>query len=191
MSTTTADISFWPCNPFYNVPPCTQDRHRIGRIDTPLPYLQPLTRDQWWLQPIDTACRNSGVPPQNTPNNAPNSNWDAYDWHTRALACRVVRALEMPRPASIICSICITPTAPTPHTPPVATLGVVRHLINPDLSYTPAGCITLTGSFQNPNSPSNQIANIYDVGIGTIPGTSTNAIYILGSPDIWATTVDE
>lgn len=181
ISTSTVDTSFWPCDP-YNDPNCTTNRHRLARIDSPLPYLQPIARDQWWLQPIDVPCRNNGVPPLNTPTNVPNSNWNAYTWQ-QTVTCMKDGSGFGNAAIGLDGQFYVYHGDANYAAHSGCASGLIRHLVNPDLSYTPAGCVTFTGMSQNPG--------VYDVGIGAVPGTSTDAIFILGSNDIWGKTVDE
>lgn len=43
--------------------PCTKNYDRSSRIDSSNPLWPPAGRNEWWIQPNDVACRNSGVPP--------------------------------------------------------------------------------------------------------------------------------
>lgn len=46
--------------------PCSTDYDRTGRIDMASPTGQPVSRNQWWIQPLNAACGNTGVPPADT-----------------------------------------------------------------------------------------------------------------------------
>jgi hypothetical protein len=193
LSTTTVDTSFWPCDPYDSTIQCTLDRHREARIDSPLPYLQPVSRDQWWLQPITSNCRNNGVPPLNTSRTAPNSNWDAYDWQQTG-ACPHIGSGFANAAFGIGSSsqnfyVYHLDGNYTP-SPGICDSGILRHLVNQsDFSYSLAGCLAFyTDTSHNTVAPT---PNIYDIGVGTLPNTQTPAVFILGAGDIWGTSVDE
>jgi hypothetical protein len=43
--------------------PCSGNYDRTSRIDSLNPLWPPANRNEWWIQPNNVACRNSGVPP--------------------------------------------------------------------------------------------------------------------------------